>query len=113
MARTVTLTHKQRLFAINYSEGLNGTEAAMAAYSVSSRSTAAVIASENLIKPKIVEMIDALSPGGYILENSVRAVGEGLKATKGVKSLPDHRIRLKAAAMGFKLLERVSGEKLL
>ena|SRR3989344_5523344 len=112
MHTTLTLTHKQREFVTNYLKGLNGTDAAMAAYNTNSRKTAAVIASENLTKPNILQVIDALSPNSHILENSIRIIGEGMNATKGVSKLPDHRIRLKASAMGIKLLERVSDEKL-
>jgi phage terminase small subunit len=101
------LTHKQRLFIRQYLNGMNGTEAAMSAYNVTSRKTATVIASENLTKPNIIQIINAWSPEGYILENSVRAIGEGLVATKGVKQLPDHRARLRAAAMGIKLLDEI------
>lgn len=91
---------------------MNGTDAAMNAYNVSNRATAAVIASENLIKPNILEIINALSPKGFILENSIRVIGEGMRATKGVNQLPNHSIRLRASDMGLRLLEHVSGEKL-
>ena len=86
MAEPLFLTHKQRQFILNYIRGMSGTEAALNAYKVSSRNTAAVIASENLRKPNILALINALAPKGYILENSVKAIGEGLQATKGVKS---------------------------
>ncbi len=91
---------------------MSGTDAAMAAYNVSGRKTAAVIASQNLTKLNISTLIEALSPNGYILENAVRNIGQAMQATKGVNKLPDHRVRLKASAMGLRLLEQVSGEKI-
>lgn len=107
MANRLFLTHKQRQFVLSYLRGRSGTEAVMTTYSVKNRNTAAVIASENLRKPNIVYVINAIAPNGYILEESIRKISEGLNATKGVKELPDHRIRLKAADMGMKLLDEI------
>lgn len=103
------LTRKQSVFVANYIRGKNGTDAAMAAYNIISRRTAAVVASENLRKPNIVEAICSLTPTGYILGDSIHAIGEGLTATKGVKGQPDHRVRLKASKMGLELIEKIYG----
>lgn len=101
-------TLKQQLFVKQYlCNGMNGTDAAMVVYNVKNRSTAAVIASENLIKPKILNSIALLAPAGIIWEESVTAISRGLEATKGVNKLPDHRTQLKAASMAIKLLEDV------
>ena len=112
MSISINLTHKQRVFVTNYVRGMSGTDAAMAAYNTKSRRVAAVIASENLTKPNILLIIDSLSPDGHLLENSIRIIGEGMRATKGVNKLPDHRMRLKASAMGLRLLEQVYGTDL-
>jgi hypothetical protein len=79
----------------------------MLAYDVKTRNTASVIASENLIKPKILNSISLIAPAGIIWEESVKAISRGLEATKGVNKLPDHRTQLKAADMGIKLLNSI------
>lgn len=58
MAAKSQLTNKQRLFVEHYFEcGLNGTEAASLAGYKGDRATLASIASENLRKPKIAQLI--------------------------------------------------------
>ena len=107
MAGKIFLTHQQRQFVLHYVRGVSGTDAALSVYDVKNRNTAAVIASENLRKPNIIYFINMLAPNGSILEESVRVIAEGMRATKGVKKLPDHRIRLRASAMGIKLLDEI------
>lgn len=109
MAKRVNLTRKQSAFVAHYMSGESGTDAAMFAYNITNRQTAAVVASENLRKPNITEAIRSLSPKGYILGDSISAIVEGLAATKGVKGQPDHRIRLKASKMGLELIEKIYG----
>lgn len=53
-----TLTKKQRGFVNDYVMEENGTKAALKNYSVMNEHTAAVISSENLRKPEIIEAIE-------------------------------------------------------
>jgi len=58
MPKVKKLTKKQRGFVNDYVLNENGTEAALKNYDVKNEHTAAVIASENLTKPEIVEAIE-------------------------------------------------------
>jgi phage terminase small subunit len=53
------LTNKQDLFLTNYLVGMTGTDAAMQAYNVKNRRTAAVIASQNLKRLNIAILVKA------------------------------------------------------
>jgi phage terminase small subunit len=53
------MTPKQKKFADEYLETGNGTEAALKTYNTVSENTAAVIASENIRKPKIQEYLSS------------------------------------------------------
>jgi phage terminase small subunit len=104
----VNLTHKQQLFIDCYNRGMNGTEAAKAVYATTSDNAAAVIASQNLRKLKVSQaLVDLRVKSNDMLEDSIRVLGEGLKANKqvGGVEIPDHRIRLKSAEKALKLLE--------
>ena len=82
MARVAT--KKQRKFAKEYVESGNGTQAALKAYDTESKDTAKSIASENLTKPNVRELID----------------GYAAKAIKGIQTLAEtaenESVRLKA-----------------
>lgn len=54
------LTLKQRVFVKEYIEHRNGTRAALIAYDTRDYSTAGMIASENLKKPKVVKTINSI-----------------------------------------------------
>ena len=55
----MSLTNKQRAFIIEYVKDYNGTQAVIrAGYDVKDENSAAVIANENLRKPKILDAID-------------------------------------------------------
>lgn len=71
MARAAT--KKQRGFAKSYIESGNGTQAALAHYDTKDPDVAGVIASENLGKPKVKELID----------------GYAEKATKNIQTLAE------------------------
>lgn len=76
------LTSKQRNFTLGIINGKSGTQAVLEAYNTSNISTAAVIASENLRKPKIInELAGALSKY-MLLENALQAIVEALAAEK-------------------------------
>ena len=77
---TVKLTKKQQEFIEQYSKTGNGTLSALKAYSTKDENTAAVIASENLRKPKIVEALEEALPQSMLLE----VHREGLYATKEI-----------------------------
>lgn len=68
------LTKKQRGFVKDYVETGNGVVSAMKNYDVKDYNTAAVIASENIIKPNIVKAID-------------EALGDSMLATKHMELL--------------------------
>ena len=97
MARTAT--KKQRKFAKEYVETGNGLQSALKVYDTNSPNVAAVIASENLIKPNVRELID----------------GYAHKAIKGIQTLAEtaenEAVRLKANIdqadrAGYKPIER-------
>jgi phage terminase small subunit len=82
MARQAT--KKQRKFAKEYVESGNGLQSALKVYDTNSPNVAANIASENLIKPNVRELID----------------GYAAKAIKGIQTLAEtaenEAVRLKA-----------------
>lgn len=53
------LSKKEKAFADNYLDTGNGTRSALQSYDTTSENTAAVIASENLRKPKIIEYLES------------------------------------------------------
>ena len=107
------LTSKQRAFVQYYIEtGCSGPEAAMRAYNCSSRNSARVIAHRNRHNPKIIAYIKSLGSEHNLVERSLRALGESLKATKVVitnrktgesSEFPDHEIRLETVKVALKL----------
>ena len=103
------LNHKQQLFIEHIFRGETGTTAAKLAYDTTNDNVAAVIASQNLRKLKIVEAINSLSAKSFnLLESSVQAVGDALNANKYIRGVetdvPDLRMRLKASDRAFRLL---------
>lgn len=97
MARQAT--KKQRKFAKEYVESGNGLQSALKVYDTNSPNVAANIASENLIKPNVRELID----------------GYAAKAIKGIQTLAEtaenEAVRLKANIdqadrAGYKPIER-------
>ncbi len=112
------LTHKQEGFVDDILKGKTGVEAAMNNYDVSNYNTAAVIASENLIKPKIVNAIEEALPDDLLAQ----VHREGLLATKGVyvkteegnekvEEEPDHSVRHKFLDSAYKLKGSYAAEK--
>lgn len=112
------LTEKQEIFVDKYIEtGGNGTEAALAAYDTTDRNTAAVIASENLIKPKILDVLEQALPDHLLAE----VHREGLYATKAVfndkgenvAEDADFNARAKYLDMAYKLRGKYAPDKKL
>ncbi len=107
------LTPKQHAFVQYYIEtGGSGPEAAMRAYNCSSRNSARVMAHRNLHKPKIIAYIESLWAEHNLVERSVRALGESLKATKVVITnwktgerieVPDRAMRMDTLKIALKL----------
>ncbi len=106
------LTPKQQSFVQYYIETGSAPEAAMRAYNCSSRNSARVMAHRNLRKPKIIAFIDRLWSRNNLLEQTARALGESLRATKVVitnrrtgegMEVPDHAIRLDTAKIVLKV----------
>lgn len=89
------LTKKQRKFVNEYADTGNGTKAALKSYDTESEEVAAVIAVENLSKPKIRAELQNL---GFDSNNAKRVVGEILDDG----SVEPHN-RLKAADLVFKV----------
>ncbi len=73
MARKIT--KKQKAFADKHLETGNGTKSALETYDTQDENTAAVIASENLRKPKIIEYLE-----GHGKNAATEIVRLGLKA---------------------------------
>jgi phage terminase small subunit len=104
------LTQKQQLYINYYNRGMNGTQAVKTAYNITNDNVAAVIASQNLRKPKIAQaLVDLRVESNIMLVDSIRVLGEGMNANKyigGVETnMPDHRIRLRASEKALKLLK--------
>jgi phage terminase small subunit len=62
------LTLKQRIFVKGYIEQRNGVKAALIAYNTRDYSTAGMIASENLKKPKVVEVLNSILNQEHLTE---------------------------------------------
>jgi phage terminase small subunit len=99
------LTKKQKDFVKVYADTGNGTLAAKKAYAVTQNNdnTAAVIAHENLSKPKI---IDALHKLGFNEDNAKSVVAEILN-----NPLEEGSTRLNAADKVFKTFGTYAAEK--
>ena len=97
-------TVKQNRFIKEYvTNGGNATQAALVTYETRNYSTAKAIGSENLTKPYIRREIDRLMKRENLsVTEALVTVREALDA-KDAKGKPNHRIRLKAADMIFKL----------
>lgn len=104
------LTYKQQVFINHYNRGMSGTAAAKIAYKTKNDNTAAVMASENLRIPKIRQELLSVFISNGELDQSLRAIGEGLNANKYHRRtnsyIPDFSIRLRAAKMAEKYLMR-------
>lgn len=112
------LTKKQRGFVKDYIKNGNGTQAAINNYNTTDENTAAVIASENLIKPKIQNAILEALPD-ELLSQIHR---EGLFASKAiyikteagsekVDEEPDYAVRHKYLDTAYKLRGDYAPEK--
>lgn len=88
-----TLTKKARGFVNDVADGETGTQAALNNYDTKDENVAAVIASENLRKPKIIEELTKL---GFDSNNAKQVVAEILN-----KPTAQDKDRLKAADMIF------------
>ena len=77
------LSHKEKGFVKDIVNGETGTQAALNNYDTEDENTAAVIASENIRKPKIVKAIKSIAE--QIPENKLLEVHlEGLEAGKRI-----------------------------
>lgn len=108
MRNSDRLTIKQQVFINHYNRGMSGTAAARIAYKTKNNNTAAVIASENLKKPKVRQEILSVFIANGGLEHSLRVIGESMLADKyerlTKRYVPDHKVRLKASAVAIRLL---------
>ncbi len=89
------LSKKARGFVNAYAETGNGTQSALQNYDTEDENVAAVIASENIRKPQIIEELRKL---GFDSNNAKRVVGEIMN-----DEAAEHRDRLKAAELTFKV----------
>lgn len=109
------LTKKQRGFVKDYVESGNGTQAALKNYDVKDEHVAAVIASENLIKPEIVKSIQEALPNELLAQVHL----EGLHATRsvlfadgdGINDVPDYAVRHKYLDSAYKIKGTYAPEK--
>lgn len=85
---TERLTKKEKGFADDLLETGNGTQAALNNYNTTDTNTAAVIASENIRKPKIREYLESKSSDAasqiYILSQSAENEAVRLNASKDI-----------------------------
>jgi len=103
------LTLKQKKFVEGVAKGKSGTKAALEAYDTKDENTAAVIASENLRKPQIVEKLEPiLQKHDITLDSAIAPIGKGLKAVKfnefTGEVTEDLGTQLKASDRALKLL---------
>lgn len=101
------LTHKEKGFVKDYLKTGNGTEAALANYDTESENTAAAIASQNLRKPKILNLVEEKLPNDELFQIH----REGLYASKPyfdeegnkVSEDADYNVRHKYLDTAYKL----------
>lgn len=107
MARKIT--PKQKKFADAYLESGNGTLAVMESYDVpqDKPNLAAVIASENLTKPNVINYLEAALPDDLL----ARIHKEGLEATRLEDDGPDFNVRHKYLDTAYKLKGSYAAEK--
>lgn len=104
------LTKKQHAFVKEYLETGNGTKSALKAYNTNDYSTAGMIASENLKKPKIIEAMENEATNAFIriVKISKTAKNESVKLNAN-KDILDRA--------GYKPIERQDitsqGEKII
>lgn len=89
------LTLKQRIFIKEYIEHRNGVKAALLAYNTRDYSTAGMIASENLKKPKIVEALNS------ILNQEDLTIGFLVKRLKQIIEKPKEGDGVSVSAMSL------------
>lgn len=104
------LTPKQRAFANAYIETGSAPEAAMRAYDCSNRNSARVMAHRTLNNAKVQAYLSSQVADKELVDKSVRALKDGLDATKFIKlnkvimQVPDNMARLKAVEFYIKLV---------
>lgn len=97
------LTHKEKGFAKDIADGIPGVHAALNNYDTKDYNTAAVIAHENLNKPKIKEY---LKEQGFDSDNAKRVVAQILNS-----EYEEAKDKLKAADIIFKVNGNYAAEK--
>ncbi len=106
----LNLTPKQRAFAHAYIETGSAPEAAMVAYSCSSRNSARVMAHRNLNNAKIQAYLSSQVADTVLIDKGIKVLQESLDATKFIKlnkitmQVPDNQARLRAVEFYFKLV---------
>lgn len=108
--KTRRLTKKQKGFIKDYIETGNGTEAAMRNYNLKDRIVAKSVASENLAKPYIHDVILEALPDDLLAQKHL----EGLEATHHVPVVgeePDYAVRHKYLDSAYKIKGTYAPEK--
>lgn len=108
MARQIT--PKQKAFADRYLKTGNGKQSALAVYDTDSEGVAATIASENLMKPNVINYLEAALPEELLAQKHK----EGLEASytdEWVDEAPDYSVRAKYLDMAYKLKGNYAAEK--
>jgi len=108
-------TLKERKFVKEYIKDGNGTRAASEVYDVSNNNSAAVIASQNLRRLNIYDVLDR---AGVTDDKIAETIGEGMEANKPISAVagkdaseasvdfidvPDWQARLKATELASKM----------
>jgi phage terminase small subunit len=108
-------TLKERKFVKEYAKDGNGTRAASEVYDVSNNNSAAVIASQNLSRLNIYDVLDR---AGVTDDKIAETIGEGMQANKPISAVggrdaseasvdfidvPDWPSRLKATELASKM----------
>lgn len=113
------LTKKEKGFVKDYLETGNGTQSALKNYDTEDENTAAVIASENLRKPKIAALIEEKLPDEELFQihreglYASREVWKNNNETKQIEHVsdePDYAVRHKYLDSAYKLKGKYSPE---
>lgn len=115
MARKITKNQKD--FSDKFLETGNGTKSALEVYDTKNENVAAVIASENLRKPKVIEYLEgnALGASSRIVKISKTAKNEAVKlsANKDILDRAGFKPTDKTELSGMLQLQQVTGMKVI
>lgn len=109
------LTKKQEGFVKDYLETGNGTQAALNNYDTKSENVAAMIASENIRKPKIVNALQEALPDELLAEKHLALLNKQEIVTKNnvttgeIDIIPTGEIDVQAVKAGLEMAYKLKG----